>query len=36
MTAAEMAALADWLKAHGHTSDDVVDCIKSIANRSAK
>jgi hypothetical protein len=31
MTAAEMNKLAEWLKANGHTADEVLDCLKHIA-----
>lgn len=31
MSAKEMDRLSDWLKGHGHTADDVLDCLKYIA-----
>jgi hypothetical protein len=31
MTAKEMARLADWLKAHGHSDKDAIECLKYIA-----
>ena len=31
MTAKEMDRLAEWLKSHGHTAQDVLDCLKYIA-----
>lgn len=31
MTAKEMDRLAEWLKSHGLTADDVLDCLKYIA-----
>lgn len=31
MSAKEMDRLSDWLKSHGHTADDVLDCLKYIA-----
>lgn len=31
MSAKEMDRLSDWLKSHGHTPDDVLDCLKYIA-----
>ena len=34
MTAAEADRLADWLKANGHSSDDVLECIKYIAGNA--
>lgn len=35
MTATEAARLAEWLKNHGHTADDAIDCINYIANYKA-
>lgn len=34
MTAAEADRLADWLKANGHSADDVLECIKYIAGNT--
>jgi hypothetical protein len=31
MTAAEMNTLAEWLKANGHTAEEVLDCLSHIA-----
>lgn len=31
MTPKEMDNLADWLKAHGHTDAEVLECLKYIA-----
>lgn len=31
MTTQEIAKLIEWLKAHGHTSDEIVSCIEHIA-----
>ena len=33
MTAAEAARLIDWLKEHGHTAEEAVECIKYIAGQ---
>lgn len=30
MTAKEATRLADWLEAHGHTAEEVIDCMKYI------
>ena len=35
MTAKELDRLADWLKAHGMTPEQVLDCLKYIAGTSA-
>lgn len=35
MTAAEADRLADWMKANGHTAEEVLECIKYIAGNSA-
>jgi hypothetical protein len=34
MTATETDRLCDWLKAHGHTAEEALQCIKYIAGRS--
>ncbi len=31
MTATEAARLIEWLEAHGHTAEEVTECIKYIA-----
>lgn len=31
MTAKEIVALMDWLKAHGFTAEEIEDCIRAIA-----
>ena len=31
MSAKEMDRLSDWLKSNVHTADDVLDCLKYIA-----
>lgn len=36
MTAKEMARLADWLKAHGHSYKDTIECLKYIAGENQK
>lgn len=36
MTGKEIARLMEWLKAHGHTSDEIVSCIEYIGNDSDK
>ena len=28
MTGKEIARLMEWLKAHGHTSDEIVSCVE--------
>lgn len=35
MTAAEADRLAEWMKANGHSAEDVLDCIKYIAGNIA-
>lgn len=35
MTAAEADRLADWMKANGHSAEDVLECIKYIAGNAA-
>jgi hypothetical protein len=35
MTAKETDRLADWLKSHGHNAEEVLDCIKYIAQDHA-
>lgn len=35
MTAAEADRLAEWMKANGHTAEDVLACIKYIAGNAA-
>lgn len=35
MTAAEADRLAEWMKAHGHSAEDVLQCIKYIAGNAA-
>lgn len=30
MTAKEVNRLADWLKAHGHTAEEILECVKYI------
>ena len=35
MTAKEMKRLADWLKSHSHTADEVLDCLGYIAQDNA-
>ena len=30
MTAKEVTRLADWLKAHGHTAEEILECVKYI------
>ena len=30
MTAKEATRLADWLKAHGHTAEEAIECMKYI------
>ena len=35
MTAVEADRLADWLKANGHSAEDVLECIKYIAGNAA-
>lgn len=35
MSAKEMARLAEWLEKNGHTSEEVVECLKFIAGASA-
>lgn len=35
MTAAEADRLADWMKANGHSAEDVLECIKYIAGNTA-
>jgi len=32
MTTNEVARLIDWLKAHGHSAEEVTECIKYIAS----
>lgn len=32
MTAKEVTRLADWLKANGHSAEEVLACIKYIAD----
>ena len=34
MSVKEIDRMADWLKAHGHTAEEVTECIKYIANNS--
>ena len=34
MTAVEADRLAEWMKANGHTAEDVLACIKYIAGNS--
>ena len=34
MTAKEMARLADWLKANGHSDEDAIECLKYIAGET--
>ncbi len=34
MTAKEMARLADWLKAHGHSDEEAIECLKYIAGET--
>ena len=34
MTAKEMARLADWLKAHGHSDKEAIECLKYIAGEN--
>lgn len=34
MTATETDRLCDWLKAHGHTAEEALQCIKYIAGRN--
>lgn len=34
MTTNEADRLADWLKAHGHTAEEVLDCLKYIAGNT--
>ena len=35
MTARELDRLADWLKAHGMSPEQILDCLKYIAGTSA-
>ena len=35
MTAAEADRLAEWMKANGHSAEDVLACIKYIAGNNA-
>lgn len=35
MTAKEADRLAEWLKANGHSAEDVLKCIKYIAGNTA-
>ena len=35
MSAKEMDRLSDWLKSHGHTAEEVLDCLKDIAQDHA-
>lgn len=30
MTAKEAARMADWMEAHGHTAEEVIECMKYI------
>lgn len=32
LTVKEIDRLCDWLKAHGHTEEEILKCIKHIAN----
>lgn len=36
LTCKEIAKLIEWLKAKGHTSDEIVSCIEYIGNDSDK
>lgn len=36
MTVAEIANLIDWLKAHGHSEKEVVECLQYIADTKRK
>ena len=35
MTAKQLDRLADWLTSHGHTAEEVLDCLKYIAQDRA-
>lgn len=35
MSAKEMDRLSDWLKSNGHTAEEVLDCLKYIAQDHA-
>ena len=35
MTAKQLDRLADWLKSNGHTAEEVLDCLKYIAQDRA-
>lgn len=35
MTAKQLDRLADWLKSNGHTAEEVLDCLKYIAQDHA-
>ncbi len=35
MTVKEMADLSDWLKAKGHTADEILECIAYLAHDPA-
>ena len=34
MSAKEVRALVEWLKEHGHDSDEIVDCVTYIADHT--
>lgn len=34
MTAKETAAMIKWLKEHGHSSDEAVECVEYIAQNT--
>ena len=34
MSAKEVRALIEWLKEHGHGSDEVANCVKYIADHT--
>ena len=36
MTAKEVVRLAEWMEANGHTPEEVLECIKAIANEKEK
>ncbi len=35
MNIMEVSALIDWLRAHGHTEEEIIDCIQYIAGKPA-